>query len=160
MEASGCLWVCVEAQRLKGSWTWYEAFIPHVSSIKPKSNSEKQQVWPPVLKRHQRSTATSSEKQRPHRSLTTYLLPGQYKCNHTCTQKFRWRWRRMQHRIAQKYQYSTQLCLQLEAAAIWHPTNTAMCTQPAERTLHPQRKERLKAALPTNQEWPKLSTTY
>lgn len=117
------LWVCVEAQRLKGSWTWYEAFIPHVSCIKPKSNSEKQQVWPPVLKRHQRSTATSSEKQRPHRSLTAYLLPGQYKCNHTCSQKFRWRWRPMQHRIAQKYQYSTQLCLQLEAAAIWHPTS-------------------------------------
>lgn len=51
MEATGCLWVQAEAQRLKGSWTWYKAFFPHVSCIKPTSNSEKQQVWPPVLRK-------------------------------------------------------------------------------------------------------------
>lgn len=59
------------------SWAWYKAFIPLVSSFKPTSNPEKQQVSPLVLRRHQRSTTTSSEKQRPHRSLTTYPLPGQ-----------------------------------------------------------------------------------
>lgn len=77
MEATGCLWVQAEAQRLKGSWTWYKAFFLHVSCIKPTSNSEKQQVWPPVLRKYQRSTATSCEKQRPYRPLTMYPLPGQ-----------------------------------------------------------------------------------
>lgn len=163
MEATGCLWVQAEAKGWKAaeldtrlSFLTWAALSQHLIQKSNKFDhlscrSIKEVQLPPV-------------RSRGHTDLWPCILSlGKYIRNHMRTQKSRWGWRPIQHRTALKYQYSTQLCLQLKAAAIWHPTDAALCTWPAAQILHPWRKERLEAALPAfpyNQEWPKLSTAH